>query len=353
MRYYELTVTGDGGDYLLDPTGLGFTQGSGPMASSLYTAQTAGTSALVGQVNPNALNLEFDLPVTQMHEPQGGAWIRLWGIGIRAVGQASNLNAVNGVLKAFVLKAGMSKGLPLANPQQAGIIAQGQVLQAFGNWEGTNQTLDLIVQAGPLPPAEGAGISFNWLQGVPVADAIAATISQAMPGYTANINVSQNLIAPKNLPAWHPGFTSWAEWLKEYTKSLGGQQFGAQYPGVQIAIGANNTVNVYDGQGPTAQTPFTLAFQDLIGQPVWVSPNEVTFPTVTRADLDIQDQIKFPAGILPPFALTSPGAAYPNTPAASSISFQGSFQINEIHHYGNYRDANASSWNSTFKVIAV
>lgn len=353
MRYYELTVTGDGGDYILDANGLGLTQGSGPLASSLFTTATAGGNAqLVGQVNPNALNMECDLPVTLMHEPQGGAWVRLWGIGLRALGQVANLNPVNGVFKTFTLKGGMSKGLPLADPSQAGIIAQGNVFQAFGNWSGTNQTLDLTLQPGPIPPPGGSGIKWEWKEGQPIADAISQTLAQAMPGYTPKINISENLLAPNDQPGWYPNFNSWASAVRDYTRPLGKQLFGPSYQGVQIAT-IGKTVNVFDGQGPAAPTPITLKFQDLIGQPTWISPTEITFQDTMRADIDIGDQIKFPGGIMPPYALTSPDAAFPNTPAASSIAFQGAFVINEIHHFANFRQADAAAWNTTFKALVL
>lgn len=354
MRYYELTITGDGGDYVLDPNGLGITQGTGPFASSLYTQSTAGGNAqLVGQVNPNALNVEFDLPVTPMHEPQGGAWIRVWGIGLRALGQAANLNSVDGKFKTFVLKGGMSKGLPLANPDQAGIIAQGNVFQAFGNWSGTNQTLDLILQASvPDPPSDGSGIKWEWKKGQAVGDAISQTLSQALPDYTANVNVSQNLLAPNDQPGWYPNLSSWAAAVNEYTLSLGQQIFGKDYKGVQVAVSAK-TVKVSDGHGPAKPEPIMLDFQDLIGQPTWISSTEVTWQAVMRSKIDIQDQVKFPSGIVSPYALTSPDAAVPNTPASSRIAFQGAFVVNEIHHYANFRQADASAWNTTFKAFVV
>lgn len=353
MRYYELTITGDGGDYILDPSGLGLIQGSGPLASSLFTQSTAGGNAqLVGQFNPNALNIEFDLPVTMMHQPQGGAWIRLWGIGLRALGQAANLNPVDGKFKTFILKGGMSKGLPLANPKQQGIIAQGNVFQAFGNWSGTNQTLDLTLQPGPVPPADGSGIKWEWKKGQAIGDAISETLAQAMPGFTPKVNVSANLLAPNDQPGWYPRFSSWAEAVREYSRPLGQQLFGKSYNGVLIAT-TGKTVNVFDGQGPTSSDPITLDFQDLIGQPTWISPTEITYQAVMRADIDIQRQIKFPGGILPPYALTTPDAAYPNTPASSSIAFQGAFLINEIHHYANFRQADAAAWNTTFKAFVV
>lgn len=356
MRYYELTVSDpDGGqDYVLDMNGLGLVKGSGPLASSLYTTATSGgNQQLVGTVNPNALCVEFDIPVTLMHEPQGGAWLRVWGIGLRAVGQAADLNSVNGKFKKFVLKGGMSKGLPLAKPEQAGIIAQGNVFQAFGNWSGTNQTLDLILQASvPDPPSDGSGIKWEWKKGQAIADAISQTLSQALPDYTAKVNVSQNLLAPNDQPGWYPNFSSWAAAVHDYTLSLGQQLFGKDYQGVQIGV-SGKTVNVFDGQGPTKPEPIALYFEDIIGQPTWISPAEITWQAVMRSKIDIQDQVKFPSGIQPPFALTTPDAAYPNTPAASRIAFQGAFVVNEIHHFANFRQADVAAWNTTFKAFVV
>lgn len=362
MRFYSLTITNPstGQNVLLSPSGLGFTAGSGPLATSLHNAQTTSNPNLIGLTNLAALNIEFDLPIYLGHEPQGGSLIRLWGLGVKTISQAANLNPVNGVAMQFALSAGMAKGLPLANPAQSGLIAAGEIWQAFGNWQGTNQTLDIIVQPGAPPGNQGIGINWNWQKGQNLQDALTQMMAQAFPSYTPDINISATLVAPSPQPGCYRDFAAFSKYLHAYTKQLGVQQYGESYPGVSLAFvtgtsssgKTQNTLQAFDGQG-AAQNVTTLAFQDLVGQPTWIDVNTVTFQTVLRADLQLGDMVTFPTGVMPPYALTTPSAAYPNAPTSSSATFQGLFSIIEVHHYANFRQADAASWNTTFTALYV
>ena len=81
--------------------------------------------------DPGALNVEFDLIVSPQAiaqgDPAGGgdygnSFIRVWGIPLQDISQAANLSAPTsapGPTYKAVLKGGMAKGLPLANPQPA------------------------------------------------------------------------------------------------------------------------------------------------------------------------------------------------------------------------------------------
>lgn len=350
MRYYSLSITdpSSGQNVLLSPNGLGFAYGSGALATSLQTAVTTSNPKLIGTTNPAALNLEIDVAVAPLNVPgsESMSYLRLWGIGIKAISQAANLNPANNVFKTFTLNAGMSKGLPLANPLQAGLILQGSIFQAFGNWVGVEQTLDLIVTAGPSVNS-GVGISFNWQKGQSLQSALVQTFAQAFPGYTAVINISANLTAPSTQPAYHDTLEHFATYLQQYTQWLGRKTYGSSYGGVGI-IAVGNSIYAFDGQGPTATKTVALNFWDLVGQPTWLDTNKLTFPCVMRGDIQINDQVTFPAGVLPPYAITTPQAAKPNAPASAPATFQGTFRVTEIHHYGNFRQADAASWNTTY-----
>src|SRR5690242_7071326 len=142
MRYYSITLTDSvsGKVYKPDPTGNGFIKaGAGPTFISYANGQTI----------PGALNIELDMPVVAFDSPQGNGMVRIWGVGLQMIGQASDLNGAK-----ITLSAGRKPGLPLASKQaiQAGIIVQGSIYQAFGNWQGVNQTLDLLVQSSDLTP---------------------------------------------------------------------------------------------------------------------------------------------------------------------------------------------------------
>jgi len=338
VRYYQIILSdpGSGQVYQPDSTGRGFTKKSG---GSTFTSYANGKNI------PGALNVEFDMPVVTWDSPQGNGLIRVWGVSLGMIGQASNLNGAN-----ITLSAGMQKGLPLANPAQAGVIVTGSVYQAFGNWQGVNQTLDLIVQASALSPPNG--ISFTWTSGNSLAGALFTTLSQAFPAYKAKVEIATNIQPPfgASQSGTYQSLQQFAGYLLEVTQKAGQSVYGSSYPGVQITI-TGSTIRVFDGT--VAQTPIKLAFQDLIGQPTWINPGVVNFKTVLRSDIGVGSQVQFPQGIIAPYALTSAAAAAPNAPARSKAVFQGVFTAIETHHFANFRQADADSWNTTFSATPV
>lgn len=332
-RSYSLVISTPAGQiFQPTPTGAFALASSG----STFSSQNAD-----GTTNPGALNIELDLPTYAYHTPQGGSIIRLWGVGLAMIGQAANLNGMN-----FKLSAGMQKGLPLANPAQYGLIAQGSIYQAFGNWEGVDQTLDLIVN--PTFDLE-AGIAFVWLPGTSLSSAVQSTLSQAFPTYNTTVNISADLQAPNSAPeaGVYTSLAAFAKRLSELTIAAGQSAIGPDYQGVYITID-NQTIDVYDGEGDTAPKNWPLAFQDLIGQPTWIGAAQITFKCVMRADIQLGNTITFPQGVITPYALTSADAAAPNAPSRSKTVFQGQFSIQEVHHYGNFRQPDAQSWNTTY-----
>lgn len=76
-----------------------------------------------------------------------GAFVKVWGIPLSMISQAKNL-----AFKKIKVYGGFQRALPLANPKQAALLVQGYISQAFGNWQGTDMSLDLIVSPG-VPPA--------------------------------------------------------------------------------------------------------------------------------------------------------------------------------------------------------
>lgn len=340
MRYYKLQLLSSSG-VPLQATDTGFTpkSGAGPTFTSLLSN---------GTPNPNALNLELDCTVVPAHVPQGQTSVVIWGVGLPLLGMGSELTGAN-----FILSAGMSKGLPLANPAQAGVIVQGRVYQGYGNWQGVQQTLNIIGMPGDLAPK--SGIAFTWTPATALAQALAMTFTQAFPGYQQSIAISPLLTLSDSTVAengFYKNLSSFAQYVFERTLALGALAIGDTYAGVAITIDpVKKAIVAYDGttpRGPAIQ----LAFQDLIGQPTWIGPNTVTFKCVMRADIQVGYLIQFPAGIYPPYALTTPGAAQPNVPARSKSVFQGQFLVTEVHHFGNFRDADASAWVTVFTATA-
>jgi hypothetical protein len=355
MRYYSLSISDPdtGAVWLPDPNGRGFTKTGAPGTptftsvvgvNSPQRAQQIGTLQLAG------LQVEFDIPVFRYSNPQGGSIIRVWGISLQQISQASNLN-----FQAFSLSAGMQAGLPLANPKQAGVVARGMIFQAFGNWQGVNQTIDLIVAPGDLRPP--GGIFFTWKPGQQLSTALAICFRQAFPKYAQSIHISQSLAQNQStvpLNGTYESLSSFASMLVKNTRSLGMSVTGDEnYPGVQISIDpTSSTIYVWDSTipiGPTIQ----IEFQDLIGQPTWIEATKVSFKTVLRADIMPGDTIQFPQGLTAPYALTTQAAASPNVPASSRTAFQGTFQISEAHHFANFRQPDADSWATAYVATAI
>ena len=346
MRYYSLTLSNPKSGASIVPSGEGFTTGTGPTFTSLYR------DARTGQMlsDPGALQINFDFPVVPLATPQGGSLIKISGVGLKMIGQAANLAGMR-----FQLKAGMAPGLPLANPAQAGVIAEGNVFQGYGNWEGTEQTLDLIVNPGPPGTTDSIfnrHVSFFWPAGSSLHDAIDAALQAALPEFKREIFIDPRLVLSNDEAGYYGSPTQWAGYLLGITQPLGAKLLGFSYPGVQVMV-TGDTIYVFDG----AQQPSILRqlnFEDLIGQPTWLSGTQITFTTVMRADISILNRIRFPKGIVAPYAIMSPAAgAQPSSPnfplpAKNRSIFQGDFLIQDVHHFGNFRDPDPTAWATVF-----
>jgi hypothetical protein len=366
-RYYKIVISDPKSGAIWHPTATGalVRAGTMPLLQGTQTTDAAGivTLTIPGQrpganvpytftshpngnqqpPDPGALNIEFEASVKPADTPAGGTLIRVHGVGLQMLSQSSNLNGQD-----FALYGGMGKGLPLANPAQAGLIAKGTVFQAFGNWEGTDQSLDLVINPGGLHPEDS--VNFAWNPGTTLADALATTFAQAFPDYQPSIKIT-SFQPPKNAAqaGSYASLNSFARYLRELTQPLGAQLTrNKNYPGVRIGI-RGSSIYAYDSPAKT----IALNFQDLIGQPTWMSAVSISFKTVLRADIWPGDLMTFPKGIFTPYALTSPSAAVPNAPASSKVAFQGSFFVTEVDYFANFRDPDARAWNTSFVATVV
>ncbi len=339
MRYYSVSITRSDGS-LYNFKSLGNSSAPGITLSSLLPSAPQNPTA--GVTNPAALMVEFDLPVANMTTPNNNCWFRVWGLGLQDLNSASDLNDLN-----ISISAGMAKGLPLANPQQAGVIVTGKIFQSFGNWIGTAQTLDLNI----IPGGNGGNIGsqdrpgnypFQWEPGTPLSTAIAQTLKAGLPNLSQSINISSMLATNYVQTGHYPSLGSFAQAINDISSSI----LGGAYPGITIAINGG-TISVFDGTVPaTAATIKKIAFQDLIGQPTWIDAGTVSFKTVLRADIQVGDTV-----YLPPTPFTQSAASlqrFSNSPQ-NSLSFSGNFQVQQVQHFGNSRQADAASWNTPYQ----
>lgn len=312
MRYYDIKITKAGGGQPIT-----------------YT------SFVNGQTNLNALNVVLDIPVIGQATPMGAAYVQIWGIPLSDISQANNLK--NATIE---IRGGMQKGLPLANPAQAGLLVKGFIQQAYGNWINTDQTLDLIILPGPGPATATAqpapkNIVLNWTAGTPLGTALTSTLQTAFPGLKQNINISPNLVLAHDEPGFYGNLNQLAAYVKRISQSI----IGGTYPGADMLIQQDQIV-VYDGTPAAsgAKQPTKIAYQDLIGQPTWIEAPAIQYKCVMRADMQVGDECT-----LPPTVVTNTQQAASSL-VNQSANFQGTFQVSQLRHIGNFRQPDAASW---------
>ncbi|HEY0181264.1 MAG TPA: hypothetical protein VGC09_00515 [Rhodopila sp.] len=318
MRFYDIKITNSDGSLVKMPSGR----------AAWFT------SYVNGQTDLNALDIEVDVSVTPFDAPIGNPYIRIYGAALQDIGQANNLNG-----KSIAMSAGMKKGLPLANPAQAGPIFSGGIFFAFGNWQGTTQSIDLILNAVQPAATDQApnNIVFAWKAGTPLSQALDTTLATAFPVMKRNIAISQNLTLATDETGFHYDVQQFADYVRSLSMHiLGGTK---NYQGVTIAV-VNGAIQVFDGTGPQS-TPKQIALTDMIGQPTWVGPNQLSATFVMRGDLSVGTFVKLPAGT-PTLAAVTTAASLPQFRQQSA--FQGTFQIASLRHVGRFRQADGSAW---------
>lgn len=316
--------------------------------SRFYDIQIGGDTAarFTNQVNgvydPGALMVEFDIPAVPFAAPMGLASVVIWGVSLAQVEQASDFNGA-----PISVYGGMQKGLPLATAdvQQQGLLVQGSIFQAFGNWMGVNQTLNLVIQGGPTTGTgtqdQPANLAFKWKKGTELSDMVTQTLNQAYPGIQVNSNVSSGLILPADETGYYQTLTQFAQYVKNVSQAIKGDN----YAGVDIVI-TENSFNIFDGTSQSS--PNQLAFQDLIGQPTWLNSSMVQFNTVMRADLQLGDAIKFP----PLAAFQTTTTQQSQSQARSKVAFNGTWNLSMVRHIGNSRASEANQWITTFQAVS-
>ena len=303
-----------------------------PKASSTFASHTA-----AGLFIPGALNVELDIPSLPFGTFQGNIFVRVWGVPITALGQASNLNGFD-----IEILGGMKPPYGLNAAAKPGQLAVGQILQAYGNWEGQNQHLDLIINNSAANPNATANIAFTWAAQESIADAIVQALTAAFPGFTIlGADTLQRLVQDHAEPTMHTSLQSFCEYILNRTQSPG-------YGGVQIR-GVGTTFYLYDGTQATK--PTQIQFPDIIGQPTWMSAAGISFSTVMRGDIVLGSRVLMPRGLFPPYTIVVPNTDTPTVLPANRLNFQGNFIVTEVHHFGDFRQPDAASWRTNFLVV--
>jgi hypothetical protein len=262
--------------------------------------------------------------------PNGASSITLQGIGLQNLTQPQQFAGMT-----LELKVGMkAPGLPLINPAQAGTVLRGQVFQCFGNWEGTEQTLDFVVIPGGYTVDNPGDIVLYWTAGMSLDAALRQTFSVAYAGVPVDMNISPNIT--QNFDEIHVCGT-----LDQLAQIVGDITEGMFDNRVSIGIQAGRIV-VFDST--YSPSPVQLVFTDFVGQPTWLAVNTIQFKTVARADLRMGSVVRMPQGYqnLPGFVTTTSNS-YPST-VKYQTAFQNNFIVQELRQIGNFRSKDAAQW---------
>lgn len=328
MRYYDIKVSDENGKLLPD---------------------FCFSSLLNGVFNPNCLMVELDIQKYGLSTPMGACLIRIYGLSPKSMQQA-NQNLVG---KNITVEVGMTPGLPLATAQykakQYGVVLIGSIWQAFGNWQGTDLSLDIIVYAGPVvSPSKPTGplnVTLPWPAGTKLAIALTKCFQTGFPSYTHNINISDDLVRNHDSGTYVGNLESLASYLKITSKSIIRDE---NYSGVEMAI-VGNEIRVWDsvGQPVSQSTPKQLIFTDLIGQPTWIRPQTVCVTLVMRADINVGDYIKMPVNS-GKITITQ-SASIPSYREQSA--FFGVFMVTSVRIVGNSRQPDGNGWITIIEAI--
>jgi hypothetical protein len=277
-----------------------------------------------GDHNPNCPMVVFDIQAAPLNMPVNNSVVRIFGVPLYEIGQAWQL-----IGKNIAIYGGMSEGLPLANKFQAGLLAKGTIYQSFGNWVGTEQSLDLaIAPAASLPTP----ITLEYKPKTPLGTMIKNTLNKYYPQLPVDMSQfdnSQAVIYTDN--AAFRNITELCQWL---AKTPG-------YKDVRIVeqTGVFKVSNA-KGREKNGNEPRQISPLDLLGQPTWIDYATISIILVMRADIEVGTRF-----VLPTTMLISPPVMQGNINRERTMgSFQGTFIANSVRHIGQNRATDAMGW---------
>lgn len=263
-----------------------------------------------GVFNPGCLMVEFDLLRFGESNPKGQSCITVWGISPQEMQQARQ-DMFGMTIKMWV---GMSKGLPLAKPEQRGLVLEGTIWQVLGNWQGTELRLDLIVTAGPVSdinplPLAPVNLTVPWNKGVKLSVALTQCFQTLGGDYRFSVSISDRLVNNYDSNMFCGSLQELATRLNSLSKSI---IKDSNYSGVEIAMVNGREIRVFDNDFANHQdkdskksasyrskNPVQIEFTDLVGQPTWIQFGTVSIPCVMRSDIQVGDYIRMPKKLRP------------------------------------------------------
>jgi len=310
MRYYTITIS--------------------PSSESkkTFTPITYTTLNANGSDNGSALMIDLDVYQNWYHQPSQNGYLKISGVSF------TDLNAsANFVNATITIAVGMSAGLPLANPNQKGEVINGTVIQCFGNWQGTEVSLDFIIAGLAFAaPENPSNFYFNWQQGQTLEQAVRNSLNIAYPTLEIFGSYSPNLVYTEDQAGNYQNLSQFSDFVNQISKQINSDP---NYLGASIGYN-NQGFIISDGTQEAKKT--NINYTDIIGNLTWIDVSTIQAKLVMRSDLNVGQYISFPR--------SSPVINVVNSYSQNrnDISFQGVFMINRIRHVGNNRQSDANSW---------
>ena len=311
MRYYAITIS---------PSKQSPTSFAPVTFSTLTQAKTNNGSALL---------VELDIFETWYHQPAQNGYIKIKGVPFPYLNQASNFNFAK-----IKIEVGMSKGLPYANPKQAGLIIDGTIFQSFGNWQGNEVSLDLVVFPANYNPNVNVNLPFAWEKDQTLESAVRQTLSIAYAGVPIYGKFSDNLIYTEDMWGFnYKNLLAFGQAVNELSKQV---LSDPDYSGASISNLSTGFLLFDNTYTPTKITE--IKSTDIIGNITWINVNTIQIKTVMRSDIELGQYITVPKGI-PILNLVNNYSQFRYT-----YAFKGKFTVDSVRHVGNSRQADANSW---------
>lgn len=280
-----------------------------------------------GSTNGAALKVEFDIPAYAYGEPAGNAYFKISGVNYADIVAANNLNDAD-----ITVYGGMAKGLPLANPAQAGILFKGSIFQCFGNWVGNQSSLEMICYAKKGTISDPVNLAYLWAKGSPLQDAVTQALRIAYPGSVVTGGYDPALVYPEDQPFAYQTLPQFAKFVEDASRAI------ITTPGYRGAQITPTPGGFFLFDGTTVPKGKQISFLDLIGQPTWIDAGTMQFQATLRADLNVGDVVIMPKGS----NVVNTAASF--TRYRNATAFDGSFQIKSIRHLGDSRQSSAQAW---------
>lgn len=323
MRRYELIIRSPEGKVMTGADGKPI----GPFASKEAK-------------NGAGLQITFDLPVIACDLNVAGGSVVLRGVPVTMLH-----SCVNYYQARIELYAGWQKGLPLVNPEQYGMILNGEVINAWANWQGTDQSLNFSVNPSVVYGIgkEPVKIAVSGRKGERLDVVLMRALKAAFPAKKIITGIDTGLFLMEDLNA------------VEY-KSMGELAWSLKrvdgWSAIEVSVQPDRIIvfdRTYQGSAKT------VAGTELIGQPTWIDQNTVSFKVPLRHDLAVSDIVSLPRALTTgdTGALTLNSAKARNKKFWDTPLFSGNFQLIAVRHLGDFRNQSADGWCTVCEAVGL